>query len=213
MDALLKKEFDLHRARGTVHPLMKKYGIDAVPFRSEHMEKWRENFIGIQYRHPQTGFLITGAVDDVWINPKGELIVVDYKATAKDGRIESLSDSGWDAQYKRQMEIYQWLLRQNGFPVSRTGYFVYVNGRKDAQAFDGKLEFEVTVISHEGQDAWIPRLLVELKKCLDGELPPPDPECEFCAYRKAVINVTQTMESRDKRRSRITAHHESATLF
>src|SRR5580698_11357604 len=32
VDALLKKEFDIHRAAGSVHPLMKEYNIDAVPY-------------------------------------------------------------------------------------------------------------------------------------------------------------------------------------
>ena len=36
---------------------------------------------------------------------------------------------------KRQMEIYQWLLRKNGFKVSDTGYFVYANGITDARSF------------------------------------------------------------------------------
>lgn len=189
VDALLKKEFDTHRAKGTAHPLMKQYGVAAIPLKHKEMNKWRENFVGIQYRHAPTGFLITGAVDDVWVNAKGELIVVDYKATAKDGRIEALKDSGWDEQYKRQMEVYQWLFRRNGFPVSRTGYFVYVNGRKDAKAFDGKLEFEITLIAHTGKDEWVEGTLADIKKCLDGALPLPTPDCEFCAYRKAAAEA------------------------
>ena len=32
VDALLKKEFDIHRAAGTAHPLMKEYDIDAIPY-------------------------------------------------------------------------------------------------------------------------------------------------------------------------------------
>lgn len=191
VDALLKKEFDMHRARGTRHPLMEKYGVDAVPFSHDEMDAWRENFTGIQYRHPDTGFLITGAVDDIWVNSRGELIVVDYKATAKDGAITSLSDSGWEAEYKRQMEIYQWLLKQKGFKVSKTGYFVYVNGRKDKKAFDGKLEFDVTLIPHTARSLeWIEDVLIEAKKCLDRESPPsPDAECEFCKYRKIAQKV------------------------
>ena len=31
VDTLLKKEFDMHRAKGTAHPLMDAYGLDAVP--------------------------------------------------------------------------------------------------------------------------------------------------------------------------------------
>lgn len=33
VDTLLKKEFDYHRVNQSAHPLMKQYGVDAVPFR------------------------------------------------------------------------------------------------------------------------------------------------------------------------------------
>lgn len=69
-------------------------------------------------------------------------MVVDYKSTSKAERIEAL-DKDWQDGYKRQMEIYQWLLRQNGYKVSDTGYFVYCNGDTDKEAFDGKLEFNI----------------------------------------------------------------------
>ena len=190
VDALLKKEFDLHRVQQTTHPLLEKYGVDAVPFQHPEIDAWRENFVGIQYRHPATGFLITGAIDDIWVNPAGELIIVDYKATSKDGDIHTLSDSGWDEQYKRQMEIYQWLFRQKGFKVSDTGYFVYVNGKKDRAAFDGKLEFDVTLIPHTGTDDWIEGVLTKIKKCLDSDtLPKPSDDCDHCRYRKIAQKV------------------------
>ena len=32
VDALFKKEFDVHRAAGSAHPLMEQYGVDAVPY-------------------------------------------------------------------------------------------------------------------------------------------------------------------------------------
>lgn len=40
VDKLLKKEFDIHRADGTIHPLMKVYGIDAVPLAHEKIDEW-----------------------------------------------------------------------------------------------------------------------------------------------------------------------------
>ncbi len=186
VDALLKKEFDVHRSNGTSHPLMKKYGVDAIPLKHENMDTWRENFEGIQHLHKPTGLIISGAIDDVWVNPKGELIIVDYKATAKDGKIEGLSDSGWESQYKRQMEIYQWLFRRAGFEVSDIGYFVYVNGKKDKAAFDGKLEFDVTLIPHKGSDKWVEGVILNVKACLDGGVvPKSSPTCEFCEYLDA----------------------------
>lgn len=186
VDALLKKEFDIHRAAGTKHPLHHAYGIDAVPFQHPDIDVWRDNFKGIQFFHEPTGFTISGAVDDVWVTPAGELIVVDYKSTSKDEKIETL-DQEWHRGYKRQMEVYQWLLRRLGFTVSNTGYFVYANGRKDLEAFDAKLEFEVTLVPYTGDDSWVEGTLVEIKKTLDApDVPAASVECDFCAYRNAV---------------------------
>lgn len=122
IDKLLKQEFDAHRERGTAHYLIKKYNIDAIPYKCKEIDVWRENFTGIQFHHKPTDFLVFGAVDDIWVSPAGELIVVDYKAT---GAAEyKIYDS-----YKRQMEVYQWLLLQNGYKVSKTGYFLFAKER------------------------------------------------------------------------------------
>lgn len=188
VDALLKKEFDIHRAKNSQHPLMKAYGINAVPFAHEKIDEWRENFVGIQYFHEPTNFIITGAVDDIWIDPDGQLMVVDYKSTSTEEEItlEGVYKEG----YKRQVEIYQWLLRQNSFEVSDTAYFVYANGKKDREAFDGKLEFEVQILPYQGNDSWVEKAIFDARACLEKEsLPAPAPSCEYCAYRAAACPV------------------------
>lgn len=184
VDTLLKKEFDVHRAGETAHPLMKEYGIDAVPFQHKDMDKWRENFKGIDCLHKSTGFVVSGAIDDIWVKPDGELIIVDYKATSKDGEVNL--DSEWQDGYKRQMEVYQWLFRQNGFKVSDTGYFVYANGRTNVDTFDGKLEFDIKVLPYTGKDHWIEQVLQDIKKTLESEgIPTVGENCEYCPYREA----------------------------
>jgi RecB family exonuclease len=188
VDHLLKKEFDVYRAKAEPHPLMKKYNIDAVPFAHPDLAEWRDNFKGVRITHAPTGLTLYGAIDDLWIRPGGELIVVDYKSTSKDGEI-TLEDE-WKAAYKRQMEIYQWLLRQKGFPVSNTGYFVYANARKDPEGFGESLLFSVTVIPYEGNADWVEPLVLQIRDCLHSEaVPDPDPECEYCAYRLAARGV------------------------
>ena len=186
VDALLKKEFDIHRVNKTPHPLMSAYGLDAVPFDHEKMDAWRDALRGgVTFEH-STGMTISGGVDDIWVNPKGELIVVDYKATSKDGKIEALEEE-WHIGYKRQLEIYQWLLRQNGFEVSDTAYWVYANGDKDKDAFDAKLEFELTLVPYTGDASWVEDTLQDIKKCLDSdELPQNAEDCDYCKYREAV---------------------------
>lgn len=188
VDKLLKKEFDIHRAAGTAHPLMKTYGVDAVPFAHKQLNEWRENFKGVTFLHEPTNLIITGAVDDVWQNPQGELIVVDYKATSKDGEVNI--DAEWQIAYKRQMEVYQWLLRQNGFKISPTGYFVYCNGDADKEAFDGKLEFDIKLIPYTGNDGWIEGAILELYQCLIGDkLPKAGSDCDYCVYRSAAQRI------------------------
>lgn len=181
VDSLLKKEFDAHRAAKTMHPLMKEYGVSAVPFAHADIDKWRENFVGVQYVDKASNLLVTGAVDDIWMNKKKELIVVDYKATSKSSEVNL--DSEWQMSYKRQMDIYQWLLRRNGFRVSDTGYFVYVNGRTDLEAFDAKLEFRVKLLPYKGSDEWIEDTLITMRKCLrSSRVPKPTEDCEYCSY-------------------------------
>jgi hypothetical protein len=185
VDTLLKKEFDVHRAKGSAHPLMKKYGIDAVPYAHEEIDAWRDSLRrGVKYLHEPTNLIIRGGVDDVWINPKGELHVVDYKATSK--RAEVTLDAEWQDGYKRQAEIYQWLFRKNDFKVSDTSYFVYCNGDADKEAFDAKLEFDIKVIPYKGNDGWVEQAIKNLHACLMSDvLPERNADCDYCAYFEA----------------------------
>jgi hypothetical protein len=192
VDRLLKKEFDLHRARHTSHPLMKAYGVDAVPFDDPRIDQWRDSLRGgVSFLHHPTNLIICGGIDDLWINPQGELIVVDYKATAKDGKVTL--DAKWQDGYKRQAEIYQWLFAQNGFKVSPTAYFVYCNGRTDREAFDGKLEFDIVLIPYEGNTGWVEPTVDALHQCLNANtIPHPGDDCEFCRYRAVASQYDQT---------------------
>lgn len=192
VDHLLKKEFDKHRKDATPHPIISDNGLDLIPFNHPKIDEWRENFVGVQYLHKESNFLVFGAVDDLWVEAGnattglagGKVHVVDYKATSKDDAVKELEDTRWHDQYRRQMEIYQWLLRHNDVNVSDTGYFVYVNGRKDLDGFDGKLEFEINLIPYKGKDDWIDEVLVNAKKCLDSDaIPPAGDNCEYCKYR------------------------------
>lgn len=188
VDTLLKKEFDIHRAGKTTHPLMKEYGLDLVPLEHELINEWRDTFVGIQFLHKKTNLLITGAIDDVWTDHQGTLYVVDYKSTSKNDEVNL--DADWQIGYKRQMEIYQWLFRQNGFKVSDTGYFVYCNGITDKKAFDGKLEFDIKIIPYVGADIWVEKTIMEAHKCLmSDKIPESSLDCDYCAYVKSVERV------------------------
>lgn len=203
VDELLKREFDAHRANGSPHPLMKKYGVDAVPLPDGRMEEWRDALRrGIQYHHKETNLLVRGGIDDVWVSPEGEFLIVDYKATSKK-EAPTTPDDLYES-YKRQIEIYQWLFRKNGFRVSEIGYFVYVNGKSDAEAFDGKLEFDVALIAYKGNDAWVEKAVVALHALLMKDTVPPIGKsfnggpCDFCTYRENAGKAFQSLADKVK---------------
>lgn len=194
IDELFKKEFDIHRTNGTPHPIMSDNQIKAIPYAHDDLDKWRHNFTGVQYVEPKSNLLVTGAVDDVWIDDDGNLIVVDYKATAKASEVNI--DSDWQMSYKRQMEVYQWLLRANGFKVNNTGYFVYTNARLDLDGFGDRLEFHTKLIPYTGDDSWVEPTLIKMKKCLDNDAIPPvgqaamGGDCDFCSYARTRTELT-----------------------
>lgn len=188
VDVLLKREFDLYRMRREPHPLMIEHGVNALPFQHPDLDTWRENFKGLAYHHKPTNLILTGAIDDLWVTPEGKLIVVDYKATSKEGEV-SLEDE-WKEGYKRQMEIYQWILRGMGFEVQDLGYFVYANGRKDVEGFNGVLCFFLNLIPYNANGSWVEKAVLDAAACLRSDsLPKGKEDCEFCAYRSEARNI------------------------
>merc|ERR1712167_324519 len=167
VDNNLKFEFDHYRALEKPHPYFHDIealdGVVPAP-----VNAWREFQKGVRYVHPDTNFEVHGIIDDLWMRGN-EYIVADYKATSSDKEVDLNKD--WQISYKRQMEIYQWLLRRNGLLVSDQAWFVYANGKKRSEpsptAFDGKLDFNVTLLPYEGSDAWIEPILFQIRECLD----------------------------------------------
>jgi len=179
--------------------MIQQAGIDAVPFQHPDLDIWRSNFKGIRALHRESNVILSGALDDVWVKKNGELIVADYKATSTTEPISL--DSGYKDVFKRQLEIYQWILRQNGFTVDQMACLVYANARKDKPDFAGKLEFDLKVLCHSGDTSWIENALMDVRACLSADKPPLPKKtvnkrgeeeycCKYCEYyeaRKAVL--------------------------
>ena len=184
VDHLLKNEFDLLRKNKKAHELMKKFKVDAIPFTHPRLSEWRDDmyrYIGASVIYEKTNFKVTGIVDDIWQDKKGDLFIVDYKATSTSREI-SLEDK-YKQAYKKQLEVYQWIFRKLGFKVSDMGYFVFANAGRNRDRFDGKLEFVLSILSYRGNDSWVEPALQGMKKCLDSDkIPTSGRECEYCKF-------------------------------
>ena len=93
------------------------------------------------------------------------------------------------------MEVYQWLLRANGHKVSNTGYFVYANGDASKDGFNDVVEFRTEVFPHIGNDEWVEKTLLEMKQCLESDIPAVGEAamggpCDYCAYARSRTELT-----------------------
>ena len=189
VDVLLKNEFDVLREKQQPHRLMMFYRIPAVPFFHPDLHMWRDDHghrVGANVLHKETNLNICGIIDDIWQNTQNkQLHIVDYKSTSTEYPISL--DSKYKEGYKRQMEVYQWIFSKLGFDVSPVGYFLFANASRNRPGFDAKLEFENTIIKHEGDTKWIEPTIIAMKKCLESaELPEAGKSCQYCSYRKLI---------------------------
>jgi len=180
VDALFKTEFDTYRAQGKPHPLFATVGLDAVPMQHPQLEAWRSNFTGIRWKDPETDWTFFGAVDDLWVRPNGAVVVADYKATAK---AEAITPENIFSGYKRQLEMYQFLVEKAGFTVDARAWLVYANGIKTAAAFDDALRFHTSMIAVDCDRSWVEGKFREAVAVVaDGDRPAASAECKWCEY-------------------------------
>ena len=187
VDNLCKNEFDYYREIQKPHPLFLKHNIDAVPFKHKNLDIWRSNFVGIRYQSKKHNYDFGGAVDDVWQKPNGDLIIVDVKATSKNNFDwnETFNKYDYAKGYKRQLEMYQWLFRMNGFQVADEAYLVYFNGKKNEKFFNNELRFETYFIKLNCSTSWVENAIIDTVKLLDSNnFPKPSNKCEYCNYLK-----------------------------
>ena len=187
VDNLCKNEFDYYRKIQEPHPFFIKNGIDAVPFKHQDLDAWRSNFKGIRYKSLEHNYDFGGAIDDVWKKNNGDLIIVDVKATSKNNFdwSETFYKYEYPKAYKRQLEMYQWLFRKNGFPVSNEAYLLYFNAKKNEEFFNNQLNFEVHFVKLECSTSWVEAKILETIELLrSNEFPPPSSKCEHCNYLK-----------------------------
>ena len=185
-DKLLKRDFDQYRGIEP-HPIMRRWNLDSlIPFAHEDLEKWETSLhFGLSTQHfntihEDTNLCFGGGLDDVWRNSEThQLHIVDYKSTAQLGKEPKPLDreflnGPWKGAYKRQMDMYQWIMRRKGFDVSNRGFFLYVDGQHIGQTgmidlndtSKANMLFNTSIIEYCGDDSWVEPALYDIKELL-----------------------------------------------
>lgn len=199
-DVLLKRDFDKYREKQVTHPYLENIGMGhLVPFKHENFELWTQSLhFGAEGRfhivHEPTNLKVGGGLDDVWLNTTtDQLHIVDYKSTSQkaEGKVITLDDK-WKAAYKRQMDLYVWVMREMGLDVSNTGYFLYCDGDRFTESVflqDDKalMEFKLTLIPYDADTSWVEPTLTEIKNTLlSHQCPDHSQECEYGLFLKSI---------------------------
>ena len=93
----------------------------------------------------------------------------------------------WKEQYKRQIDIYQWLFKMNGFKVADDSVFLYSNGLKTSKKFKDVMKFKTHVLEYRGSTDWVEEKIFEIKRVLEQEsIPNLNEECDTCSYVESV---------------------------
>ncbi len=187
-DLLLKKEFDHCRETQTAHRLFAPNGLShVVPYEHPEIDNWRDSLHhGLMLRHKNTHIILTGGVDDIWQDTNTQqLIVVDYKSQAKNGRVDKqdyLNDRYHDG-YKIQMDFYAYLLSGMGFDVHSTCYFLVCNAKRDEDGFHKTMSFDEYLVPYTWNIDWIENKVDEMVSLMNQhEIPEPNESCKNCAY-------------------------------
>ena len=187
-DLLLKKEFDACRELQKPHRLFRENGLEHfVPFEHPDMDKWRDSLRhGLMSRYAKTNIILTGGVDDIWQDTiTGDLIVADYKSQANFKPLDPVSylSDVYHESYKIQMDFYAFLLKEMGFSVGPTAYFLVCNADRAADGFYGKMDFSETLIPYDWDTNWIPEQVEAMISIMNSaSIPTSNPSCKNCAY-------------------------------
>ncbi len=179
MDKVLKEHFDRFMEKGELPPEIREYGI-ANGYKlfddKQKMDIWRNALKGIQYKDKTSGIILRGAIDNLLSNGK-KIIVLDYKT-----RGYPLKEDTHE-HYQAQMDIYNFLLRKNGYETEDYAYLLFYYPREVSET--GEIIFNTKLIKMSTSMNRGEKLFMEAIKILDMDgLPESSEECKFCEYRE-----------------------------
>lgn len=173
MDKILKEHFDRFMKKGELPPELKELKGKVKLFDNEELLKvWRSNFKGIQWADKKSN-LIHRAIDNL-LQKKNKLIVLDYKT-----RGFPLKEDTHE-HYQDQMDIYNFLLRKNGYETEEYTYLLFYHPHQVEP--NGHVCFNTDLVKINVNIKNAEKILKKAVKVLEGKMPKASKECGFCKW-------------------------------
>jgi hypothetical protein len=180
-DPLLKNYFDKHREKNKTPEEIEKHNLSLFSD-FETLKVWRGK--GIEYFHERHNVIYYGKIDDL-LTKDEYLVPFDFKTTtSKNFQIYE--------DYKRQLEIYGYLIKKNNYPVLDIGVF-YVVKIDINENFEKIEEREIVKIENLNYEIY-DEILENLIEIYNSEKEPePNPNCEFCKRDREIIDLNKKL--------------------
>lgn len=177
MDREIKNHFDRFRENGGVPPELEEADIEAEPVKDkdflENARNWQSE---PKWKDPETGAVLRGGVDDLLRSGDGDIIVLDYKTRGYPPK----QDTGAPDYYARQVNLYNLILRRNGYDTEDFGLLLYYYPDRVMENGDFVFHRELRKVEIDIRKArsWVRRAV----KVLDGPIPEHSDDCDFCGW-------------------------------
>jgi len=181
MDRILKTHFDSFMEKDQLPPeLCKTECKDLKLFNDkELLSIWRNNFKGIQWKDKKEN-LFRGAVDNILVKDN-KLIVLDYKT-----RGYPLKEDTHE-HYHDQLDIYNLLLRKNGYETEDYAYLLFYHPDKVNK--DGDIIFNTDLVKMQINIKSAENIFKKAIKTLEGPIPKPAEDCEYCEWNSELKDI------------------------
>src|SRR3989344_3053429 len=173
MDLLIKDYFDGFRTKDILPPQLEGLVEGKLFDNQELLKKWRNWRTGLSFEDKKAGAKIVSALDDCLISEDNFFIPLDYK---------SKGDIREDSHifHQNQLNIYTWLLDQNGYPTKDIGYLVFFAPLKINS--DNTIKFNIAPKRIETSKDSGKELFYKAVNLLAGPMPEKHERCDYCRW-------------------------------
>ena len=175
VDKMLKEHFDRFRDNNKLPPELKELKDINLFDDKDLLKIWRNNLKGIEYRDEENDVLLHGAVDNL-LTKEGKLIVLDYKTRGFALKEDTAH------HYQDQLDIYNFLLRKNGYETKDYAYLLFYLPEKVLES--GEFVFKTELVKMKTDVDHAEFLFKRAIKIIQEEIPEPSEKCKFCKWRE-----------------------------
>ena len=174
VDKEVKNHFDRFRGTDEVPPEVKDEGLELFEGQ-DFLEKARSWRTEPKWRDPETGAVLRGGVDDL-LKDGDDIVVLDYKTRGYAPK----QDKGAPSYYRRQVNLYNLILRENGYQTADYGLILYFYPKTINDS--GEFIFNTELRKVEVDIPEAKRLVRDAVDTLNGRIPDHSQDCDFCNW-------------------------------